>query len=131
MMKYLRMFVVTILLAGVVFAASPATAVLAAASSNDEICQTINGISPDGGTCNNPSGSSVNQLITIAINMLSVVAGVVAVIMLIVSGFKYVTSRGDANQISSAKQSLIYAIVGMVVVALSQIIVKFVLSETT
>ena len=105
--------------------------VRAAADANAEICQTINGISPDGGTCTNPSGSSVNRLVTLAVNLLSIVAGVIAVIMLIVSGLKYVMSQGDANQISSAKRSLIFAIVGMAVVAFSQMLVKFVLAKAS
>ena len=51
--------------------------------------------------------------------------------MLIVSGLKYVMSQGDANQISSAKRSLIFAIVGMAVVAFSQMLVKFVLTKAS
>lgn len=123
--------VAAVLLLGLVVAGIlvPQAYVSAAADANAEICQTINGISPDGGTCNDPSGPSVNRIVTLAINLLSIVAGVIAVIMLVVSGLKYVMSQGDANQISSAKRSLIFAIVGMAVVAFSQMLVKFVLSK--
>jgi len=65
------------------------------------------------------------------INIFSVIVGVVAVIMIIFGGFRYITSGGDSGNISSAKQTIIFAIVGLVVVALAQIIVRFVLSRAT
>lgn len=73
--------------------------------------------------------SKVNDIITLVINVFSVVVGVIAVIMIIVGGLKYITSGGDSGNITSAKNTILYAIVGLVIVALSQIIVKFVLSK--
>jgi hypothetical protein len=55
--------------------------------------------------------------------------GVVAVIMFIVGGFRYITSAGDSSKVSSAKNTLVYAIIGLVVVALAQAIVLFVLNK--
>lgn len=99
-------------------------------TAKQESCIALKSISPDGGSCQKPTGRSVDGLIKLVINLLSVVAGIIAVIMLIVSGFKYVTSQGDSNQVASAKRSLIYAILGLVVVALSQVIVQFILSRS-
>lgn len=99
-------------------------------TAKQESCAALQSISPDGGSCEQPTGKSVGGLMKLVINLLSVVAGIIAVIMLIVSGFKYVTSQGDSNQIASAKRSLIYAILGLVVVALSQVIVQFILSRS-
>jgi len=73
----------------------------------------------------------VNDIIATVINIFSVIVGVVAVIMIIFGGFRYITSGGDSGNISSAKQTIIFAIVGLVVVALAQIIVRFVLSRAT
>ena len=47
--------------------------------------------------------------------------------MIIVSAFKYITSGGDSNKVASAKSSLIYAIIGLVIVGLAQFIVNFVI----
>jgi hypothetical protein len=47
--------------------------------------------------------------------------------MIVLSGFKYITSGGDANKVSSAKSSLVYAIIGLVIVVLAQVIVHFVI----
>ena len=51
-------------------------------------------------------------------------------IMIIIGGFKYVTSGGDTNSIASAKNTIIYAIIGIVLAALGQILVHFVLTTT-
>lgn len=75
--------------------------------------------------------SSLNKTIANIINLLSVVAGIIAVIMIILAGLRYVTSAGSTEGVASAKRSLLYAIVGLVVVALAQIIVRFVLTRVT
>ena len=62
---------------------------------------------------------------------MSVIVGVIAVIMIVYAGFKYITSGGESNGVSSAKNSLIYAIVGLVIVALAQIIVHLVLNTSS
>jgi hypothetical protein len=67
--------------------------------------------------------------ITQAINIFSVVVGVIAVIMIIIGGVKYITSGGDASNVTGAKNTILYAIIGLVVVALSQVIVQFVLGS--
>lgn len=77
------------------------------------------------------SGVTVNKIIQVTLNILSIVVGVAAVIMIMVSGFKYITAGGDASKVSSAKNTLIYAIVGIAIVALSQFIVQFVFSKVT
>ncbi len=64
------------------------------------------------------------------VNLLSVIVGIVAVVMIIIGGFKYITSGGDSGSITSAKHTIIYAIVGLIIVALAQVIVRFVLSKT-
>jgi hypothetical protein len=75
--------------------------------------------------------TNVNSIIKTVINVFSFVVGVVAVIMIIVGGFRYITSGGDSGNISSAKNTIIYAIIGLVVVALAQFIVQFVLNKVT
>ncbi len=65
-----------------------------------------------------------------AVNLFSFIVGAVAVIMIIYGGFRYITSGGDSGSVGTAKNTLIYAIVGLIIVALAQIIVRFVLSTT-
>jgi hypothetical protein len=80
---------------------------------------------------NSQAVSSLNTTIRNAINIFSIVVGIVAVIMMIVGGFRYITSAGDATRVASAKNTIIYAIVGLIIVALAQVIVRFVLKEVT
>jgi hypothetical protein len=70
-----------------------------------------------------------NGLITKVTKIISFIAGVAAVIMLLVSGFMFVLSDGDSGKIASARTSLIYAVVGLVIVVTAQGIVVFVLNR--
>lgn len=76
-------------------------------------------------------GQKVNNLIAVIINVFSVVVGVVAVIMIIVGGFRYITSGGDSGNVTGAKNTILYAVIGLIIVALAQFVVKFVISKTT
>lgn len=100
-----------------------------AQSPKDEICKGI-GIA-GGGTsnCDPGTGPKVDDAVSGAINLLSIAVGVIAVIMVIIGGLKYIMSSGDSNNINSAKNTILYAIIGLVVVAFAQIIVKFVLNK--
>jgi uncharacterized membrane protein len=73
----------------------------------------------------------VFSIIETVINVFSIVVGVVSVIMIIIGGLKYITSGGDSGNVSGAKNTILYAIIGLVVVALAQIIVRFVLDTAT
>jgi len=73
----------------------------------------------------------INSIIKTVINVFSIVVGVVAVIMIIIGGFRYITSGGDSSNVSGAKNTIIYAIIGLVVVALAQFIVQFVVNKVT
>ena len=112
------------------------TPALALAASAAPICgqsassakgQVLYGAEQSGSDC----GGGVTKVVKAVISILSVVVGIVAVIMIIISGFKYVTSGGDSNKISSAKSTLIYALVGLVIAALAQFLVVFVLTNTS
>lgn len=73
----------------------------------------------------------VNNLLTTIINIFSLVVGVIAVVMIIIGGLKYITSGGESSNITGAKNTILYAVIGLVVVALAQFIVRFVLVKVT
>lgn len=70
-----------------------------------------------------------NGIFTKIISLLSMVIGVVAIIMIIVGGLKYVLSNGDANSINSAKNTILYAIIGLVISVIAQGIITFVIKR--
>lgn len=89
------------------------------------------GISQAGdGSCEETDGE--NNFGTIAkrvINIFSIVVGAVSVIMIIIGGFRYIISGGDSNSVTGAKNTIMYAIIGLVIVLFAQIIVRFVFSN--
>lgn len=87
--------------------------------------------STDPDSANTDASESVNRIIRLTINIFSLIVGVISVIMIIIGGLKYITSGGDSGNVSGAKNTILYAVIGLVVVALAQVIVRFVLEKTT
>lgn len=85
----------------------------------------------DCATSGTDANTKVNDIIKTVINIFSLVVGVISVIMIIFGGLKYITSGGESNNVSGAKNTIIYAIIGLVIVALAQFIVQFVLGKVT
>lgn len=81
-----------------------------------------------GQTTSDCSGDQAGTAIGSIAVILSWVAGLLGVIMVIVSGFKYVTAGGDSSKVSSARSTLVYAVVGLVIAALAQFLVHFVIN---
>jgi hypothetical protein len=94
--------------------------------------QACDGLDATGTTdCGNGTGMDVPALVKAIINLLSVLVGAVSVIMIIIGGFRYVVSNGDSNGVSGAKNTILYAIVGLVIVLFAQVIVAFVIDRAT
>ncbi len=86
----------------------------------------------DGAKCAQASNSQPDSLFgsngifkTIA-NILIFLVGAVAVIMLIYGGLQYVISSGDSKRVESAKNTILYSIIGIVIAILAYAIVGFV-----
>ena len=82
-------------------------------------------------SCQESGDSSFNNLIQKIINVFSIVVGAVSVIMIIIGGFRYIISGGDSSGVSGAKNTILYAVVGLVIVIFAQVIVRFVLANVT
>ncbi len=91
------------------------------------------GVALTGGSCTaeDPAVTQrkINNTIATVINIFSWIVGITAVIMIIIGGFKYITSQGDSGNVSGAKNTILYAVIGLVIVAMAQVIVKFVLDK--
>lgn len=114
----------------------PAAPVMVAAQTSPEItnglCAGANlDINDTSCAAQNDATTKINNLIKTVINLLSVVVGVVAVIMIIVGGLRYITSGGSDTGVTSAKNTILYAVIGLIIVALAQILVRFVLRQVT
>jgi len=77
------------------------------------------------------AGGTISDTIRNVVNLLSAIGGIAAVIMIIVAGLRYVTSGGKEEGVKSAKNGILYAVIGLVIIALAQLIVHFVLQTST
>lgn len=73
--------------------------------------------------------ASLGDAIEAVTNVLLFIIGAIAVIMIIIGGIRYVISNGDSAQIKSAKDTILYAVIGIIVALLAYAIVNFVIDE--
>lgn len=69
-------------------------------------------------------------LIKKVVNLLLWAIGIISVIMIIIGGIRYATSNGDSNQVTAAKNTIMYAVIGLVIAIFAYAIVNFVLFQT-
>ena len=98
---------------------------LALASAHDQILDGVK-TTTDGSS---PPASNLDDTISAAIKILSVIVGIAAIFMIIIAGLRYITSGGNPDKTKGAKNALLYALVGLVIVALAQTIAHFVLNQ--
>lgn len=116
------------LLLGLALVPSLATPVNAATSASvKKICGGATAAGVD--TCDSADSKGLEQLVTLVLNVMSWVVGVISVIMIIIGGFRYIISSGDTNQVQSAKNTILYAVVGLIIVLFAQVIVRFVIGS--
>jgi len=127
--------VMSFAMVGAVAVAAPATSSAACTNIATKISEGAEGAAGEGSGKNCASSGVDDTGITKAakkiVDLISVIVGIIAVIMIIFGGFRYITSGGDSGKVGNAKNSLIYAIVGLIIVALAQLIVRFVLNQSS
>lgn len=116
-----------------------APAVITHASVRSGLCEGITatesptgqGVNSEACATDEAGTTGINSIIKTVIDIFSLIIGAIAVIMIIYGGFKYITSAGNDSNVSAAKNTILYALIGLVIVALAQIIVRFVLAKAT
>jgi hypothetical protein len=68
-------------------------------------------------------------IVVTAANLLAVVAGIIAVFIMIISGISMMTSSGDPSKVTKARNTIIYVAIGLIVIILSRSIVVFVVTR--
>lgn len=104
---------------------APQTSYAACPASGSSSGKVLEGVG-NTGPCNE---DALDKTISQVVKILSYIAGALAIIMVIVAGFKYITSGGDSGRVGSAKNTLIYALVGLAIAVLAQALVHFVLAK--
>ncbi len=132
-MKKLK-YLLCLAIAVVGISTAPLVTSYAAEKVNIDTAKTVTG----DGACkqqNNKSdcndGGALGNIFATVTNIVLFLVGAVAVIMFIIGGFRYVTSNGDAAAIKGAKDTILYAIIGIVVAFLAYAAVSFIVTSLT
>lgn len=122
------MLIALVLNAGLVFGAAIPAVVYAQNTTNLE-CGASGNITGTG-TCGvGDADTKINNTVARAIRIFQIIVGLISVFMLIFGGLKYITSGGESSNVQGAKNTILYAAIGLVVVGLAQVIVSFVLNR--
>lgn len=76
--------------------------------------------------CSGPNILAAGGFVTSAINVVLVISGIIAVLMVIIGGLRYTLSGGDSAGLKSAKDTIMYALIGLAIVLLAFAIVSYV-----
>ena len=68
-------------------------------------------------------------VITKATQILAIITGIASIVVIIVGGFRFVTSGGDSNKVATARSTILYAVIGLAIALLAETIVVFVLNK--
>lgn len=105
------------------------------AHAEDPFAEVCKGQANNSSVCKDKELNGANPLwgkdgiITNLINLMSIIAGIAAVIIIIVGGLRFVTGGNNPQEVQQARNLIIYAVVGLIVVASAQLIVRFFLSQ--
>ncbi|NCU38955.1 hypothetical protein EOL96_07985 [Candidatus Saccharibacteria bacterium] len=83
----------------------------------------------DSQLCASKDSEDATTLAQNLINLLLFLIGIVAVVMIVIGGFHYVVSNGDANKTAAAKNTILYSVIGLIVAILASFIVTFVVDQ--
>lgn len=98
------------------------------------VCDETNPSLSSGVDCAKPTGASgtlfgEGSIFTTVVNILLFIIGIIAVIMLIIGGIRYTLSGGETKAVQDAKNTILYAIIGIVVAFLAYAVVNWVLTS--
>lgn len=82
-------------------------------------------------SANTGANANVDDIISKSINFALMAIAIVSVFMLIIGGFKYTTSNGDSAKVTSAKNTIMYSLIGLIIAIFAYAIVNFVVSKVT
>jgi len=129
MIQKIKILVLSFALVGLI-GLVPAAAVHADAAS--DACDGVKLIDPSAKCDDTAAGQKgFSDILKTIINTFSIVVGAVSVVMIIIGGFRYVISGGDSSATKGAKDTILYAVIGLAVVIFAQVIVRFVITQTT
>lgn len=91
----------------------------------EEVCKN----NPEAAVCSgsslNPREDPVASTLENVVNVVALVSGIIAVIIIVIAGFRFVLSNGDSTKVTNARNTIIYTAIGLIVIILARQIVAF------
>lgn len=103
--------------------------VYAQTAASEAICEGVNDGSGATSCTDTTSGTAVSNVIKGAIRIFQAIIGIISVFTILLAGMNYITSGGDAGKTKTARERIMYAVIGLVIVGLAEIIVQFALNR--
>jgi len=91
-------------------------------AANSAVCKDKKGKTPITGS---------NGILYRITQIVAILSGFAAVIMTVIAGIKYITSRGESSNVAAAKNTLVGVVAGLIIVAIAASIITFVIGRVT
>lgn len=122
MKRFKQLIIASILVLGVAIMATPVS--VEACSTAAECAQA--GLEATGDT---GGKADIGDIITDIVNALLFILAAIAVVMIVIGGIRYTISQGESSAVSSAKNTILYAVIGLAVALFAYAIVNFVITR--
>ena len=84
----------------------------------------------DGSGIDLPRPNTTSAQVASILSVVFKIAGAVAVMVIVIAGISYIVSGGDPQRTAKAKDAILYAVIGLAVVILANVIVGFTIART-
>ena len=130
-MKKIKLYIMSIIAVCGLVAPMMVPVAVGAQTAKEAVCE---GAQFTTGSSNCDTASSertVKETVTLAIRILQMIVGIISVFTIIIAGLGYITSAGDGAKTKTAKDRILYSAIGLMVVVLAEVIVRFVLNRVS
>ena len=133
MIRRLKAFIASLMLTGLVCAGA-----LSPVSAQYDLFSDTCKNNPEATVCKESSSNQTqndnriygpNGIVATVVNLLSIVIGFAAIVVIIVSGIQYMLSTGDPTKVNNAKNAILYALVGLAVAVVARSVVVFIINK--
>jgi hypothetical protein len=126
MKRFIRLFSTALLIAASV-ALVPAT-VSAAHDPFQNLECTRGGQGAGSAVCGVSAGNPVNDVLHKITNIVAVLAGAAAIIVIVAAGIRFITAGGNPEEVAKARRTIIFAAVGLIIIAVARFIINLIIS---
>lgn len=130
MIRKIALLITTSLAVFMPLVALPISVHAAPTASSVALCEGANDGTNNTSCTDDTSGTAVSGVVKVAIRIFQSIIGIISVFTMLTGGLNYITSGGDSAKTKSARERIIYAVIGLVVVAIAEILVQFALNRS-